>query len=261
MSDDSPRRPAPPASPDTIARVRLVVRDPNSRERSNLSIAREFHCSERLVRRLRREEGAVAEYVRRPDGTSMRVANIGRKTGRALSEERQALAAQAAPMAQRVARKFANHLLREDDLLSVAHDAIMVAAKRFDPSVPPGDWGGYVYYGVRRAIHRAFRDARRKDRRVRLFQEPGRGPQWDLEERHRPEDRDEAASVPAPDWRDESLLERLGELTGLERVTAEWVAGLGGLKPRSAESIARFWGVPTRAALRMIEIAREAMSE
>lgn len=219
------------------------------RDRSSRDIAYHCQCSNQLVRRLRRQTGLLPATVRIANDTDrqIRTDRIGTRKGprpRPLTTAQQQRVQLAVPIAQRFARNAANRVLEEVELLSVAHEAVILASRRFDCRRPDGDWRQFAYFGIKRAVKRAFYHARQRHRRELLLHLA------------KPEQLVDQRSIDPP-----TLYERAQALVGLSRLTVEWLAGVGNTTPRTTQYLARFLAVSVPVVDHLVEQAREELAE
>lgn len=225
------------------------------------------------VQQRRRTLGLIPKVVlpsygssARNGGAPMATGNIGRKNGVVLTDAQRELLADPEVLAKvdKFARWKANGILDFDDLMTVAYDALVVAARHWKPQRQNGaekvngqKWRAYAVVGVKRAINRAFQRKRAKLQRTVL---DGSHPyqQWLLSERLTGNE-DLLGKVAAPEDDGDSYLARYMDLGPRDKWLVEQLAGLDGKKKWSEGEIADFLGITLTQARTMIERAKAQM--
>lgn len=247
-----------------LQKVEAVLRSEPWNRRSVGAVAAHCGCSKAVVSRLRKKLGLTPEEVEVPDGKGgfkvLRTRNIGTKCGRrTLRPEHHELIGKAMHIAERMAAKLANNVLSENDLMSVAHDSLIVSALSYRASEPGANWLKYARYGIRMAFGRAFHEERERIGKLSLFGYP--------------ENEETSARAGELLWtavksrgrqpireKPQRLSDRLKELSPRDRLVAEWMAGLDGTGRRDATYIAKFLGIPLAKAQELVDSARKAMA-
>lgn len=250
-----------------------TLRSEEWKTKSNVAIAKHLGISLETVRTHRNRLGLKPAAVEATNGDIVDTSRLGQKEGAALTQQQQDRIAAMLPFAERISRKKRNKILDEDELLSVAYDALIVAARHWRPTrqtgpekAPGSKWRAYAVNGIMLAFSRAFKRARKRLRRTALF---GDHPyqKWIISQRLKAglQIGDDAESTKIADsipdrLPPDTLMYRFQALTGPHKTIIECIAGLDGRDPWSIAELAAFWKCSMTEAEQMVEQAKQAMT-
>ncbi len=245
---------------EEMAKVLML---PKWRQASAAVIAEHFGWSRQKITRLRQRLKLTPIIICRKDGRQMRNGQLPSKI--ILSEREQLLIVEMVPYAERYAKRKANTILSQDELLSIAHDALIVAVYCWNPRRqsgtecnPGSKWRGYAGNGIKTAFARAFKKTRQRLQKTALF---GNHPyqKWFVAKKLR-DSEDTAIDIPdrpAPD----TMMAKLQTLSPRDRLVLEMIAGINTGKAWSIPELAAFWQVTEAEAQVMVDKAKAAMLE
>ena len=257
-------------------RLAKLLQSQEWRRRSNRAIANHLGVGTRAVKRVREELGLTPDVIERTDGRLTKIGNTGKQIGRVLTAEQQKLIAEMAPKAMKLASWRANKILDESELLSVAHEALIVAARYWRPMkqtgkelAPGSKWQAYATNGITLAFRRAFKNARKKLRRTAAW---GRHPyqKWVMWQRMKlrmgpkPEREDDRRSDPValeelPEAEDITIVDRYWTLLPIQRMILDRATGYDGQKPWPLDKIASHWQMDVAKVQETINEAKLAL--
>jgi hypothetical protein len=190
------------------------------------------------VRRLRQDYNIFMDKVERPCANGVHLIAVSEFTKKPnpkkMTPEQSELISKAYPIAMKLAKKLANSVLSEEELLTIAHDAMINSARFWNPQKigKKLSWTSYAYGGVKTAFRRAFARKRRQLIKEGHFYANDTSRTFIIETL--------SSFDGVKDT--ETLVDRFLSMRGPGRFVIEWIGGLHGRSAKRVEDIKRFLG-------------------
>jgi hypothetical protein len=210
------------------------------------------------VRKIRQEYGIIMDKVERPCANGVHLIAVSefrkKKSAPKLTQSQSELVAEAYPVAQQLAKKLANGILSEEDLLTIAHDAIINAARYWKPNKigKKLSWKSYSYGGVKLAFRRSFARKRKELVKAGVFCVNDAYSSFLLN----------TLSSVNPDEEPKTMAEKFHSMRGPGRFVIEWLTGLHGRSAKKPEEIQKFLGNSASVELvqQYVQEAKQALA-
>lgn len=236
-------------------RVLNVLTSEEFKNKSTVVISKHLKLTYKVVRTIREKHELKPAVIESSNGVKKKKGNVGTDKGAVpvLRPRQQKRMDKAAKYAENLAKKYSKNnrtgkpaVLGYDELLGIAHEALLVAIKKWNKD-GGRTWMGFAYNGMVTAIKQAFFHRHKQLEKERIFKDP---------DHINDHEDDEGENV-------SSVIARVRNLTGLPRIIAEKVANLDGTKAKStedlADAIATFFGRDTVWAIKWIERTRQKL--